>query len=179
VTARHGVRPLLNDRSRGIEETLDAELLARIQFETVSVAYKRFFPAGSRPPTTRQMAGIWQERLSDPSARAFVATDHGRVVGAVAVRANAEFDAEGELTGLHVLPEAWGRGFGSALHDRALGEMVEHEFKSAGLWVIEANTRARQMYESRQWVLRPEIKLHQLGITEVRYRRFLSDVDGA
>jgi len=159
-----------------IEETRDAELLARIQFDTVSIAYKRFFPVDAKPPTPAAMARIWRERLSRPSSKAFLAIKDTQAIGAVAIGTSPEFRDEAQLLGLHVLPSHWGRGVGKALHHVATTGMVGQGFTLAGLWVIEANDRARRMYERLGWMLRPELKLHDLGISEVRYRLELSEL---
>lgn len=81
--------------------------------------------------------------------------------------------SEGQIIGLHVLPSQWGHRVGSTLHDAALAWLSEAGHHSAGLWVIAANQRARQMYERRGWVLRPEAEQHADGVLEVRYRREL------
>jgi ribosomal protein S18 acetylase RimI-like enzyme len=161
-----------------IERTVDIELLARLHLETVTVAYKGFFPPTSLPPTTTDLSERWRRRLSDPPTRAFVAWANGRPVGAVAIGIDPDFRGEGQLMGLHVLPSEWGRGIGSALHDAALNEMVARSFTTAGLWVIADNERARKMYESRGWALRPGLELRDLGITEVRYKREFADLLG-
>jgi GNAT superfamily N-acetyltransferase len=59
---------------------------------------------------------------------------------------------EGEIVGLHVLPSEWGQRIGSALHDAALAMLSGEGHRTAGLWVIAANQRARRMYERRGWL---------------------------
>jgi ribosomal protein S18 acetylase RimI-like enzyme len=158
-----------------IETTTDPELLAFVHFKTISVAYKPFFPANSSPPTALDLAKDWSERLADPSLTAFLARTTGRVNGAVAVRVDPDFDGEGQLMRLHVLPSEWRRGVGGALHDAALSHLACQGYHRAGLWVIAANTGARALYEARRWTLRPEYKLHVSGVTELRYDRSLLD----
>jgi GNAT superfamily N-acetyltransferase len=158
-----------------IETTTDPELLASVHLKTISVAYKPFFPSDSAPPSALELSKDWADRLDDPSAIAFVARTKGRVSGAVAVRADPDFDGEGQLTRLHVLPSEWGRGVGSALHDAAIAQLAHQRYQRAGLWVIAANTRARVMYESRRWTLRPEYEFRPFGVTELRYARSLLD----
>jgi GNAT superfamily N-acetyltransferase len=75
------------------------------------------------------------------------------------------------IAALHVLPAEWGRGIGSALHDAALTVLSRAGHRSAGLWVIAANQRARRMYEQRGWVLRPGVEQLSYGVPDVRYRR--------
>jgi hypothetical protein len=78
-----------------IETTTDPELLAVVHFKTISVAYKPYFPTDSAPPNILKLTEDWSERLADPSATAFIARTRGSVNGAVAVRADPDFDGEG------------------------------------------------------------------------------------
>ncbi len=134
-----------------VQPTADAELLATIHAETVAFAYAGFFPEGSMPPTTEQLTRFWGKYLASPAATALVAWEGSRALGAVAVRADPNFVGEGQLSGLHVRPPEWGRGVGGSLHDSALNVLGSRSFRHAGLWVIQANVRARAMYESRGW----------------------------
>jgi GNAT superfamily N-acetyltransferase len=155
-----------------IGRTHDALLLARIHLRTVSFAYRAFF-SDSPPPTVLDLTHLWEERLEDPTAEAFAVSCYGEPVGTVAVRQDPEFDLEGQLLGLHVLPGFWARGLGSALHDRAILALSGQSYDAAGLWVIAGNLRARAMYEKRGWVLRREVEFSYLGVREVRYAKEL------
>jgi ribosomal protein S18 acetylase RimI-like enzyme len=161
-----------------IEGTFDALLLAKLHLRTVSVAYRTFF-SDSPPPTLRELTHLWEERLADPTMSALAVSRGGETVGAVAVRQDPDFDSEGQLLGLHVLPDYWGQGFGSALHDRALLALSAQAYRTAGLWVIADNIRARRMYEERSWALRPGVELNYLGVREVRYVKQLRASSGA
>jgi ribosomal protein S18 acetylase RimI-like enzyme len=156
-----------------IESTRDATLIANIHYRTVVIAYKSFFPPDSPAPTVQELYFVWKERLADPSAGCFAASLDGRTVGMVVVRRDPDFDPEGQLLGLHVLPDVWGRGIGNALHDRGLETLRDELYRSAGLWTIAANQRARRMYERRGWVTVPGIELNHDGVGEVRYTRSL------
>ncbi len=156
-----------------IESTRDATLIASVHFRTVLIAYRSFFPPESPAPTIPDLTNLWKERLADPTARGFAGSLDGHTVAMVVVRRDPDFDAEGQLLGLHVLPDVWGRGFGSALHDKAVETLRAQLYDSAGLWTIAANERARRMYENRGWVTVPGLELNHDGVTEVRYARSL------
>ncbi len=156
-----------------IEGTRDATLIANVHFRTVLIAYKSYFPPESPAPTIQELAFIWQERLADPTSRGFAASLDGETVGIVVVRRDPDFDPEGQLLGLHVLPDVWGQGIGSALHDKAVETLTDQRYDRAGLWTIAANERARRMYERRDWVTVPGIQLNHDGVSEVRYTRSL------
>ena len=55
----------------------------------------------------------WQAALAEPGLAAYLAELDGQPVGVVAVAGDF-------LRNLYVVPEHWGRGVGSALHDHAL-----------------------------------------------------------
>jgi ribosomal protein S18 acetylase RimI-like enzyme len=154
-----------------INETHDPGLLASIHAETVNVAYAGFFPAGDIPPTVDEHRATWEVRLADPTAIALVARVAGRPVGSVMARRDPDLPDRGQITGLHVLPTEWGQGVGTALHDAAVATLAAQGVATVELWVIEANRRARRLYESKGWRLVPGVVLEVAGITEVRYRR--------
>jgi GNAT superfamily N-acetyltransferase len=156
-----------------IESTRDASLIANVHFRTVLIAYKSFFPPGSPVPTIQQLSFAWDERLTDPTARGFAASLEGHTVGMAVVRRDPDFDPEGQLLALHVLPGVWGRGVGSALHDKAVETLRDQLYGSAGLWTVAANKRARRMYERRGWATVPGRELNHDGVSEVRYTRSL------
>jgi ribosomal protein S18 acetylase RimI-like enzyme len=156
---------------RAISPCADVEVLAALHQATVTVAYLGYFP-DSPPPTVTGLRTIWAARLADPTAMALVACHGGRPVGSVMARADPEF-GEGQVIGLHVLPAEWGQRIGSALLDAALAVLAQRGYRTAGLWVIAANERARHMYERRGWVLQPGVEQQSYGVTEVRYRREL------
>jgi len=154
-----------------IANCTDAAVLAAVHHATVSVAYRGFFP-GSSPPTVPELRGVWTSRLADPTATAFLASRDGQPAGSVMACADPQFD-EGQVVGLHVLPSQWGHGIGGALHDRALAALSGAGYRTAGLWVIAANNRARGMYEKRGWEVLSGVEQEEGGVTEVRYRREL------
>jgi ribosomal protein S18 acetylase RimI-like enzyme len=153
-----------------IETTFDANLLAAVHADTVNFAYSQFFPPDAVSPSVEEHRLTWIERLCDPTAKAFVARRHGEPLGTVLIRADPDFEAEGQIVGLHVLPAVWRQGVGGALHDHALVALRERGYRKAGLWVIAQNNRARALYDSRGWLIVPGVELHVHGNTEVRYR---------
>lgn len=156
-----------------IQRGADAAVFAGIHAATVAVAYRPFFPADSTPPTADQLTGEWVSRLADPTAVALLAIEDGRPVGSVVARADRQLPG-GEMAALHVLPTAWGKRIGSALHDAALDLLRGAGHDTAWLWVLAANDRARRMYERRGWIARPDTVKDYLGVPELRYFRSLA-----
>jgi GNAT superfamily N-acetyltransferase len=68
------------------------------------------------------------------------------------VAASVDETGEGEVVGLYVDPPWWAQGVGVRLLEAVLDDLRDGGARSARLWVLERNTRARGMYERRGWV---------------------------
>ena len=123
----------------------DVETLYAIQRAGSLAAFARIFPPARYPFPDDAVRARWREAVTDPSRRVLLAERGGGAVGLVAFR-------PGSLEALYVMPDEWGGGVGSALHDRAVGELRPLG-NEARLWVLEANARARRFYERRGWQL--------------------------
>ena len=121
----------------------EAETLAEIQREASVAAYPHIFPPELYPYPTEAVVERWQEALADQEVTVLVA-EEGRPVGVVMCRPEW-------LDGLYVRPDRWGRGVGRALHDEVLARLRAAGYERCHLWVLEANDRARQLYERLGW----------------------------
>jgi ribosomal protein S18 acetylase RimI-like enzyme len=155
----------------------DAAAMAEVHVQTWQAAYEHIFGAERLAAVDlAERRARWEERLAaaDPHWRSWVAEGNdGRVVGFATAGASRDGDAEGELYAIYVLPEAWGGGAGPALMRAATEDLRKHGFRSAFLWVLEDNPRARHFYEREGWTLDGGRREHEaLGVTfaEVRYR---------
>ncbi len=57
----------------------------------------------------------------------------------------------GEIMGLYVLRDHWGRGIGSALTEKSLEDLAIAGFDNAFLWVLETNLLTIRFYERHGW----------------------------
>ena len=153
----------------------DADALASVHRETVTFAYAGIFPPESKPPSLVSLVEEWRASFEDPTFAAFLLEESGRAVGTVGIRSDPGPPGCGQLRKLHVLPDRWGSGLGSMLHDTAIEAMQGRSYARAGLWVLEANDRARSFYERRGWRLDPgrTLQLHGQGTLELRYELVL------
>ena len=80
-----------------------------------------------------------------------------------------------ELYALYVRPAWWSTGTGRALMQRVLARTSRAGYRSATLWVLRDNRRARRFYERAGFA--PDGATNVLeglgGVTELRYRRVL------
>jgi ribosomal protein S18 acetylase RimI-like enzyme len=131
--------------------------------------------------STDQRADFWSRTLGNPEAEedVFVAETNGTVVGFASIGRSGDDDASpetGELLTLYLLEEVAGLGIGSRLLRRAHERLRERGFARATLWVLDANERARRLYERHGWRPEGRVKVEQPGVTlrEVRYAIDLS-----
>ena len=78
----------------------------------------------------------------------------------------------GEVHTLYVLPEYWGRGFGTALLDNSVRWLNSCGFDRVYLWALDTNTRARRLYEKYGFTPTTDTLLCQVGnaeVTDIRY----------
>jgi GNAT superfamily N-acetyltransferase len=166
----------------------DAPAIADVHVRSWKAAFPGLLPQGyldelrpeDRLPQWRQAlsGGRWPVVL--------VAEEAGTVVGFAAVAPSEDPDAEdgrvGELRTLYLCPEAWGRGSGARLLDRAVAELEAAGFTRASLWVLHSNDRARRFYERHGWRPDGATKEHDWGAfvaTDVRYVRALGPGQGS
>ena len=151
----------------------DAAAIAAVHVRTWQFAYEPVF--GAERLAGLDLAareGLAQRFATDPQQDAFVAEDHGRIVGFVATGAPAEEGEERELYAIYVLPEAWGTAAASGLMRAAVEAMRGRGAADAILWVLEDNPRARRFYEREGWHADGSAESEYLGLTVplVRYR---------
>lgn len=134
----------------------DLEELAAIHEASARDAYRHIFPPAAEFPRETARAEI-ALHLRDPAKRTIVAARDGIGVGLIV--AGPARDAPptlshgtvGQISLLHVRPDARDRGIGTLLLENALAWLGAAGHKRAVLWVLVANDRARRFYERRGW----------------------------
>jgi GNAT superfamily N-acetyltransferase len=158
----------------------DARDIADVHVRAWQVAYRHAFPAAKLDAlTVDEREERWRRSLEEQTV--FVAEDGGTVVGWASAGASRDADGEGELYGLYVAPEAWGRGAGRALIGQVEAELARNH-PEAILWVLEDNPRARRFYEQAGWGLdgaRKRDVFLGVEVDEVRYRKALRAAAGS
>ena len=155
----------------------DAEAIERIRIRGWQAAYRHIFPPEELDRLPIDWSR-WHERLVEASARHayFVADEAGVILGfANTGPSRREPDSHGELYGLYVDPDAWSRGVGRALLDRA-EEELSLTWVDAVLWTLRDNPRTRLFYELAGWEADGEHdSFERLGASApvVRYRKRL------
>ena len=134
----------------------DLELLASIHEASARDAYRHIFPPAAEFPREAARAEILLH-LRDASKRTTMAVCDGIGVGLI-VAGPASDSAPtlsqgtvGQISLLHVHPDARDRGIGTCLLNDALAWLAAAGHLQAVLWVLVANDRARRFYEHRGW----------------------------
>jgi ribosomal protein S18 acetylase RimI-like enzyme len=154
IEARIDTRPATADDLDDILATLFAG------FES----FAEFAPAGWTPPEPQRERTL--RRLVEPTTWALIAHEGDRAVGHVSFTParghpfeqpdgtwldEPPIPGEAHLWQLFVVPDRWGAGIASALHDLAIVAMRAREYERARLFTPVANARARGFYERRGW----------------------------
>lgn len=130
----------------------DGEGIAALFMRVWGVTLKPFLPDGflSRFEHDVQKQK-YAERAADPGWTLFVAEGGGRIVGMIGAKDNdAEpFTYQKQVKAMYVDPDAQGRGVGTALLEVLFETLRNGGVKSAMLWCIAGNARARGFYEKR------------------------------
>ncbi|MEU7016497.1 GNAT family N-acetyltransferase [Streptomyces sp. NPDC046385] len=161
----------------------DAAAVAAVHIRSWRAAYRGLVPdAYLDSLDVGERTGAWRGRLSAPDApTVLVAEEEGG--GPVAFSCfrpwpDGESDAAvtAELSALYAVPEVWGRGVGRELLAATVAAMTTADFREAGLWVLEGNSRARAFYEAAGWRPDGTSVTEETGgrmLPELRYRMAL------
>ncbi|MFJ2784551.1 GNAT family N-acetyltransferase [Streptomyces sp. NPDC093249] len=163
----------------------DAAGVAAVHVLSWRAAYRELLPGPYLASLdVDERAALWRARLTAPDRpRVLVAVGAGgRTVAFSCFRAwRGEGFAPGstaELAALYALPEAWGTGVGRALLGASTRALARDGYRTAALWVLAGNARARRFYEAAGWRPDGEAVREETGgvvLDELRYRKALSD----
>lgn len=162
----------------------DAEQIASVHVRSWQAAYRSLLPQDyldQLDPADRLPRWRRTLREIDPARDGvIVAVEDGRICGATWFGPTRDSDTDpaevGELIGIYLLPEAWGKGLGQTLMTAAVQQLAAAGYTQAALWGLESNARARRFYAKAGWAEDGAVKQDdRLGfpMTEVRYRRQL------
>ncbi len=122
----------------------DAVGLFEAERAATTTAFKHIFPAEKYPYPDTDVLARWELNLARADMTVIVDEQAGEITGYAAT-------ANDWLEHLGVVPELWGSGLASELHDLAMTELSGAGHCRARLWVLEANGRARRFYVRRSW----------------------------
>lgn len=153
----------------------DAARLAEVHITSWQHAYRNIFPERFLESLdVARRIDFFSERIGAGDT-IFVAEVGDELVAFCWPAASSE-EGWGEILSIYAHPDHWGGGHGRALLEAGESHLRERGFERALLWVLDANTRARDFYERQDWKLASPIKIEEIGgvqVTEVRYEKEL------
>ena len=152
----------------------DEAALALIHTESWKAAFREILsPEVLAPRTDRQgITDLYQSILGRDFPRITLASVAGEPCGMAVWGESRDGLEAAELICIHVLPNGWRQGCGSAMMESALQEMKAAGYTAAVLWVFTANTRARTFYEKLGFSPTGKTK-NTLGAEELLYKKEL------
>jgi GNAT superfamily N-acetyltransferase len=126
----------------------DAAAIAHVHVESWRTTYAKIIPDDYLKGLDETLrARLWNERLGSGSL-VFVAEWDGHVVGFADAGPNREAvgKCDAELYAIYLLKDAQKRGIGARLLRAVANALLERNFKSMAVWVLEQN-RSRHFYE--------------------------------
>lgn len=137
-------------------DDVDAIVDVHLQGRTAYYAAGGYAAESLSDPTARRerLAG-WAGAIGSPRRSVWCATRQRRVVGILAMgRPDSpalDDGSVGQLYQIHVLPECWGAGIGSRLHDTFTANLRDASLSTGLLEVWQRNTRAQGFYLKHGW----------------------------
>ncbi|MDH3306923.1 MAG: GNAT family N-acetyltransferase [Acidimicrobiia bacterium] len=158
----------------------DAEAVAVVHIRAWQAGYAGLLPQAflqSLDESLDRRVDSWRRTAVRPDVVYLVALDdEGSLVGFTSggEPANDEGDALGEIYTIYLDPDSWGTGVAMPLLGDAEQGLRDLGYRSAILWVLDANARARRFYEKAGWSADGGAKIEvwgEISLSEVRYRR--------
>lgn len=153
----------------------DAEDLGTIHSQGWKAAYKNIIPDKVlRLITAQERKKRFEEAIIDKTQETAVLTKDNKVIGFCTLGANRDEDLDdsyGEIWGIYLLPQYWGRGLGKALINWGIQELAQRGYDKISLWVLKDNIIARNFYEKIGFLFDGTVKDIEIGrlLREVRY----------
>ncbi|MGG5461131.1 N-acetyltransferase family protein [Clostridium sp. B9] len=157
----------------------DAKDLAKIHSNSWKVSYKGIIPDEILDNFNIEKKQRYFERvIKDGLEENAVILSNNEVIGFICIgkcRDTDKTDSYGEVWGIYLLPEYFGRGVGTKLINWGLGELRNRGYKKVTLWVLEDNIKARKFYEKVGFKHDGTIKEINIGksLNEYRYEKII------
>ena len=154
-------------------EPCDADEVARLYVKSWQAGYKGLLPQYYLDLLSPDR---WKDKFAGLPG-SFVLTEGGVIAGHSCARpaADERMPGWGEVHTLYVLPEYWGKGFGTALLDNSVKWLEQQGFDRIYLWALDTNARARRLYEKYGFTATSDALLCQVGNAEVTDIRYIKD----
>ncbi len=154
----------------------DALAIAQVHVAAWRAAYAGMLPDHVLAAlSVERRAEQWTTRIDEGRSQVWVAASP-EVRGFVSAGDSRDADSPGagEVYGLYVAPEFWGRGLGQRLFS-ASSEWLAQRYERGQLWVLVGNDRARRFYCRQGWQPDGAEKREQRGDVTLHVVRFVAE----
>lgn len=155
----------------------DARAIADLHVRTWQSTYRGIVPdAYLDALSIDKRETLLRESIGRGLPEMWVADSGSEITGWIAFGASRDTDATpevAEIEAIYVSPKHWSTGTGRELWTVARARLVERNFASVTLWVLEENERAARFYRLAGFAptatSRKEISIGGKNVWEVRY----------
>lgn len=157
----------------------DFQILGKIHAASWKTAYKNIIPTEILDNiTAEKRAAYFKKALEEGFEEDAIIYEDDTPLGLICIgkaRDKELDDSYGEIGGLYLMPEAFGKGIGSALIQWGIKELNSRGYEKVILWVLEDNSRAIKFYEKHGFIFDGTIKKINIGkpLNECRYVKIL------
>lgn len=166
----------------------DTWQIAKIQTHALKAAWHRVVSDDVvNALSISEAAAYWSQRLINPEHPALALERSGNLLGFISFGSSLDQDldtnVDGEIFGLFVYPEYWGRGIGRRLMRCALEGFERRGTYGVAQWVLEDDPHARLFLEKLGFFIDGQTRFDTRSdgstLKQIRYRKELSSRVGA
>ena len=148
-----------------------ASVASRIYAKSWKTAYKNIIPQRYLDDLSPEH---WTSFLENSPFQNYILEDNGVFVATSSIvkARDYKYDGYGEIVSIYVLPEYFGKGYGTFLFNYMTDKLQLMGCRRMCLWVLEDNYNARRFYEKMGFVANGDKKQCRIGgkeFTEICY----------
>src|SRR5690606_14894668 len=124
----------------------EAGIISQIYAKSWKYAYKGIVPQSYLDELKEDR---WAPVLANSPYKSLVLLEDNKYIGTSCYAKSRDMVMGdwGEIISIYLLPEYFGKGYGTALINAAVKELIKDGFEKMYLWVLYDNIRARNFYE--------------------------------
>jgi GNAT superfamily N-acetyltransferase len=155
----------------------DWHYLSLVHSKSYQDAYKGIIPDVFLDNfTVDKRAKYYKESLREGIEKIALIFMDKKAIGFIVIgkcRDNDLDDMYGEIWGIYLLKNYWGKGYGKRLINWGIDRIKEFGYYKTSLWVLKDNTNARRFYENLGFISDGAEKLITRGkeLVQIRYQR--------
>ncbi|WP_206459141.1 GNAT family N-acetyltransferase [Anaerovorax sp. IOR16] len=154
----------------------DVEDISRIYALSWKAAYKGMVPQTYLDNLREDFwVSAFSDWISNEILNVKVICDEEKMLGCIAYGKSRDekFEDWGEIVSLYMLPQYYGKGYGTKLIKNALNDLEYMGFNKIYLWVLEENFKSKKFYEKNGFISEKEKCSYFISEKELIHLRFI------